>query len=70
MKYIIVISHDLPVAITFDEILSHDDIATGRHVVAAGKCTSEGIAYGESVTLHMKSRPEDTYIIQQSMNRH
>lgn len=69
MKYIIVIDHDLPMAIWFDPILNHSDIAFGKEVVSAGHCNSSGQAYGYSVTLLMKSRPEDTDIIRQSMNR-
>ena len=70
MKYIIVTSHDIECAILFDEILSHTFVADDRKVISAGMCNQLGEAYGQSVTLKIKSRPEDTVIIKKSMDRH
>lgn len=70
MKYIIISQHDLEMAIVFDEIIPHVFVAAGRPVVSAGMCNQDGQAYGQSVTLALKSRPEDTGIIQRSMARH
>lgn len=69
MKYIIVESFELPLAILFDEILNHSDIAKGQKVVSAGKCGMDGVAYGSSVSLKLNARPEDSRIIRDSMYR-
>lgn len=69
MKYIIVSQHDLEMAIIFDEILSHRWVANDRPVVSAGMCNKQGVAWGESVTLGIKSRPQDTEILQESIKR-
>jgi len=69
MKYIIVKHHDIEMAILFDEILTHKQVAGDRHVVAAGNCNSKGDAYGNSISLGINGRPEDSAIIKQSIAR-
>jgi hypothetical protein len=72
MKYIIVNQHDLEMAILFDEIISHDFVAAGRKVVSAGMVTLQDgkpSAYGSSFTLRLNSRPQDSEIIKQSLER-
>jgi hypothetical protein len=69
MKYLIVQSTGCDLAILFDEILSHKDVAGTRQVVSAGFCDHLGNVFGESVTLGLNSKPEDTWIIRASMGR-
>jgi hypothetical protein len=72
MKYIILEECDMEVAIIFDELLKHKQIAAGRKVISAGfvQLTNIGpAAYGESDGLGIKSRPQDSDIIKESMAR-
>ncbi len=80
MKYIIVATASCPpneYAILFDEVLTHKIVAGGRPVVSAGFCLFEvredefvPVAYGESVSLGLKSRPEkDAAIIAEALGR-
>ena len=76
MKYIIIKAswNEGEEAIIFPETLIHRDIARSipcmdyYELVSAGFCNGKLEAYGESETLHKKSRPEDTGILQ--MNFH
>ena len=69
MKYIILNEMEIEVAVLFDELLTHDQVAGGRAAVSAGFCNAEGTAWGQSVGLRLKARPQDTAIIQASMAR-
>jgi hypothetical protein len=70
MKYIIVIKHDIEMAVIFDEILQHSDVAVAfGNVVSAGMCSASGNAYGKSISLKLESRPEDSDIVKASMKR-
>ena len=69
MKYIIISQNDMELAIVFDEIIPHIFVAAGRPVVSAGFCNKDGVAWGHSTTLKIKTRPQDTKIIRESMER-
>lgn len=69
MKYIIVTQNDLPLAIIFDEILTHKWVAFDRHVTSAGFCNVFGKCWGGSVSLGIKSRLEDSEIVNKSIER-
>jgi hypothetical protein len=85
VKYIIVTECDMEVAILFDALLKHKQIAAGRKVISAGfvkfeskkiagdgtdKWESTGIVvYGGSDSLGINSRPQDLAIIKESMER-
>jgi hypothetical protein len=58
-KYIVIADGSLPLVVVFNPILSHREMAGAKKVVSAGFCyfSDRGyIAYGESVTLGIKSR--------------
>lgn len=71
MKYIIVeVSAGIEGAIIFDELLSHAAVATvPTSVISAGFCNQLGDTWGRSVTLNKDSRPTDSEIVKQTMNR-
>ena len=69
MKYIIVESFDIPLAILFSEILEHDKVANGRKCLSAGFCNVEGNTWGKSVSLGLSSKIEDKSIILDAINR-
>lgn len=59
MKYIVVKHNGLELAILFDEILTHKDVAASHEVVSAGFCNPDGATWGKSISLNLSSRPED-----------
>ena len=72
LKYIVVGDEHLPLAIVFNPILSHADVAGSRKVLSAGFCylhndlNPEASAWGKSETLGVESRGEiDAEIITQ-----
>jgi hypothetical protein len=72
LKYIIVEIDGLECAIVFNDVLIHKDIAKDMDVVSAGFCELGidyvgVIAYGESTSLELKSRPEDEKIIEKTL---
>lgn len=82
-KYIIVkTEHGCEVAIVFDPMLDHSAVAGSRKVLSAGFCSfgigqvDTGIGaydtvvinvWGESVTLGIKSNPDDTRLLARSL---
>lgn len=78
-KYIIVLFGNHEIAITFPDFVGHDEMARMmgpyRKPISAGfftVCVDEdrrahADAYGESVSLKLKSRPEDSKIIDNSI---
>jgi putative ubiquitin-RnfH superfamily antitoxin RatB of RatAB toxin-antitoxin module len=76
MKYIIVNDCGFEAAIIFDITMNHSDISVGHKVVSAGmlnvyldyktKQMKVG-CYGQSTTLKMKSRNEDSALIQKRL---
>jgi len=73
MKYII-IEHcpNLPCAVIFDELLAHDKVASAfpdKKILSAGFLSATGQVSGKSVSLNLKSRPEDRAIISKSSSR-
>lgn len=66
-KYIIVEKHGIEVPIVFCPILSHDRVAGIRKVFGAGFCVIDDLnkwnVWGESISLKVKSRPEDAEIL-------
>jgi hypothetical protein len=69
-KYIIVVQGAMVYPVVFGDLLGHNDIARSFNrdfIVSAGFCyineTGEYACYGESVTLKLKSRPEDSAIL-------
>lgn len=69
MKYIIVECQELELAILFDEILTHADVAAGKKVVSAGFCNRDGLIWGKSVSLNLEPRAEDASIITRAIVR-
>lgn len=69
MKYIIVNSLNTELAIIFDEILEHKEVAGNYKVISAGFCNKDGNVWGQSSSLIMKSKPEDSKLIRESMER-
>lgn len=67
LKYLIVTHLELP--IVFNAILDHKSVAGDMKVVSAGFCrlhddlNKSASAWGESVTLGVKSREEDVAIL-------
>ena len=70
-KYII-LDNELETPIVFSPLLQRDAVAAGKKVLSAGFCllSSHGDGqidtwsiWGESVSLKVKSRPEDEYIL-------
>lgn len=71
-KYIVVDNGLLEVIIVFPDILQHRDVAQSfGDVVSGGFITKEDefICYGESISLGLKSRREDTDIANQQLGR-
>jgi hypothetical protein len=67
-KYIIVSQHDLEVPVVFCPLFNHKDVKVWGNVVSAGFCNKDPLtgklqAFGESVSLGIKSRSEDTDIL-------
>jgi len=71
-KYIIVKDDfGAPAVVILDKLLSHDKVAAGKEVLSAGfveiwpdGTEIKAICYGESISLHIKSRPEkDTELL-------
>lgn len=69
MKYIIVKTFDIPVAIVFDELLSHGDVLKNSTAISAGYCNQSGAVWGKSVSLNLKPGPNDSEIINESFKR-
>lgn len=65
MKYIIFKDNSIKV---FDDKEIHFFMAEGEPVLSAG-FYDNGIAFGQSTTLGVKSRPEDTEIIKKFLNK-
>ncbi len=62
----------MEMAILFDVLIKHSDAAIGKKVVSAGfvNFTSDGpLAYGASDGLNLVSRPQDSAIIKDSLER-
>ena len=78
MKYVIVEFDGFSFPFTFPEIPNHFDVANalsshrlGGKIISAGFCwfnenKNTWVCYGESVSLKMKSRPEDVKIFNNS----
>lgn len=66
-KYIIIEHKALEVPIVFSPILQHSEVAGNKKVISAGFCRADedGVysVWGESISLKVKSRPEDAEII-------
>lgn len=45
MKYIIVATYGIPVAIIFDEMLNHKEVAGEMLVKSAGFCNKDGLCW-------------------------
>lgn len=69
MKYLILSEHDLPVAVLFDELLNHREVAGQKKVLGAGYCNRTGQVWGQSVSLGIKAKKEDELIILKSLHR-
>ena len=74
MKYIIIEKPEfgMEMAILFDVLIKHSAVAAGKKVVSAGfvMFSSVGpVAYGASDGLNLVSRPQDSAIIKESMER-
>jgi hypothetical protein len=75
MKYIIIDSEGIEVAVIFDELLKHDQVGAGHKVVSAGQVnlnaggTTGPTTYGKSVGLGLKPRPEDEDLIEAAIQR-
>ncbi len=84
MKYLILDNDNIEVAVLFDELLQHKQIAGGHKVVAAGFCLVRQIddpgadlsdplpvveVWGKSVGLGIGTRPNDPEVILESLNR-
>ena len=68
LKYIVINDRDMEIPILFHQCVQHKDVA-GRlsdSVVSAGFWNGTS-AYGESVGLNLKSRPEDTDLISRAI---
>lgn len=65
MKYIIFKDNSVKV---FSEHEIHSWVAGGKPVLSAG-FYEDGVAFGQSTTLGVKSRPEDTEIIKKFLNK-
>jgi hypothetical protein len=65
MKYIII---DKFMPVIFSEGIKHRDLGHGLNVTSAGFCRFDDEnqihAYGESISLNLSSKPEDSEIIQ------
>ncbi len=65
-KYIILYEEELPVL--FNPIIQHSEIGIMKRVISAGFCSrnDDGTysVWGESISLKVKSRPEDAKIIE------
>lgn len=70
MKYVVVVDNNgEESAIVFSESINHNTICNRNGpIISAGFCaygdlTKEWRAFGESITLHKKSRPEDSKLV-------
>ena len=72
LKYII-IKDRFEVPIIFSALLNHKTVAGNLNVISAGFCTIESnnqvSCYGESVSLNIKSRKEDSSIIENTIGQ-
>lgn len=72
-KYLIFESGDIEAVVVFSSILLHQDVAGRRKIKSAGFCALDNngnwVAYGESVSLNCRSRPEDAEILNQHLSR-
>jgi len=73
MKYIIVEDRGtgLESGIIFSEYLIHKNVAGEQKVTAAGFCSLQDgvfVTWGESISLRVKSRPEDKQILNKSLS--
>lgn len=81
MKYIIIETNDIEVAIMFNILLQHNKVAGDRKVISAGFCSvvnkrgEDGnleldvVVWGQSISCNVKHRPEDAKIILDAINR-
>jgi hypothetical protein len=72
MKYIIVEDRGtgLELGIIFSEYLNHRDVAGDQKVTGAGFCgfvDGKCLAWGESIGLGIKARPQDEKILNKSL---
>lgn len=72
LKYVIIGDEHLPLAVVFNPIIKHSDIAKGHKVLSAGFCylhnelNSTASAWGKSTTLGIESRGDiDAKILSQ-----
>ncbi len=78
MKYIVVLSDGFEGPIMFPDYFTHKEVAGNRKVVSAGFCdftadqdgTIKGCAFGESTSLKLKSREEDSRLLTRLFNRY
>jgi hypothetical protein len=68
VKYIIVVENGIEMPLVFSELMTHANVAHPYHdrVVSAGFCYSQDdqwTCYGDSFSLKIKSRPEDSTIL-------
>jgi hypothetical protein len=61
LKYIM-LGNVTPAAIVFSDVISHAEVACGRHVSSAGFCYIDeekgAQCFGESISLKIKSNPD------------
>lgn len=66
-KYIIISTFDIEVPIIFNPLIDHGLIACNEKVISAGFChrhyDGSFSIWGESISLKIKSRPEDVEIL-------
>jgi hypothetical protein len=71
MKYVVIVDQfGTEQPIVFSEVLNHSIFTAGRVVVAAGFCKFQGSrakVWGESVSLKLKSRPEDVDLLERML---
>jgi hypothetical protein len=63
MKYIVIPYKGLEVPIVFPDVIQHD-LFTFLHPISAGFTFRNGVAVGKSISLGLKSREEDTALLQ------
>lgn len=72
-KYLIIESDGLENPIVFSPMFSHAQIGVGKKVVGAGFCYRQDdgsfCAYGESISLGIGSRSQDTKILNNCLER-
>lgn len=71
MKYVIKREQGIEVPIVFSSLITHSSICNRGSIVSAGFCVIDGYdrtqCYGESTSLGLKSRPEDTSILKRNL---